>query len=199
MPPRANRRVQILDAAIDILAAGGVGALTHRQIDERAGLPTGTTSNYFRSRLALLEAAAAYTAELHWRQVEAIQTLIGKPISRDGVVALLARLISNPDEQYRRRTLARFELFLEGTRRPQLRPFLAELQAAAIKSATVILEAAGFSPSPEEAGELSRLLNGLLFSNLTFSPEHVDIDDAASTIDRLISAILQSPGVERPR
>jgi hypothetical protein len=54
---------------------------------------------------------------------------------------------------------------MEGTRRPELQPFLHALQAAAMKSAGLILEAAGLAPSPEQVGELSRLLNGLVFSN----------------------------------
>jgi hypothetical protein len=56
---------------------------------------------------------------------------------------------------------------MEGTRRPELRPFLTQLQAAAVKSATVIFESAGFSPTPEQMEVLSRLLNGWVFSSLT--------------------------------
>ena len=101
MPPNPERRAQLLDAAIGILADTGVGGLTHRQVDDRAGLPAGTTSNYFRTRQALLEATAARTVDLHWRRVEALQSVIG-PLTRDGVKVLLTRMISKPDEQARR-------------------------------------------------------------------------------------------------
>jgi AcrR family transcriptional regulator len=192
MPPNPERRAQILDAAIDILADVGVGGLTHRQVDDRAGLPAGTTSNYFRTRQALLEAAAARTVDLHWRRVEALRAAIG-PLTRDGVKALMTRMISDPDELgappasggARRFTLARFELFMEGTRRPELRPFLLELQRAAVKSATLIFEAAGFTPTPEQMEELSRLLNGYVFSNLTISGAP---DDPAGLVERLLRA-----------
>ncbi len=147
MPPNPERRNQILDAAIDILCDDGVGGLTHRQVDSRAGIPAGTTSNYFRTRQALLEATAARTVDLHWQRVEALQSAIG-PLSRDALRALLIRML-DPDEQFRRWTLARFELFMESTRREELRPLMAELQAAAVKSATLIFEAAGFTPAPE--------------------------------------------------
>jgi DNA-binding transcriptional regulator YbjK len=192
MPTNPERRAQILDAALDILADTGIGGVTHRQVDDRAGLPAGTTSNYFRTRLALLEATAARTVDLHWQHVDALQTVIGQPMTRGGLVALLARMISDPDEQFRRRTLARFELFMEGTRREELQPFLKNLQAAAMKSASVILEAAGFTPSPEQAGELSRLLNGLAFSNLTVSPDAPGAADPHDTIDRLLRVILET-------
>jgi DNA-binding transcriptional regulator YbjK len=190
MPPNSERRARILDAAIDILADTGVGGLTHRQVDARAELPAGTTSNYFRTRLALLEATAARTVDLHWQRVEALQSAIG-PMTRDGVKTLMTRMIA-PDERTRRFTLARFELFMEGTRRPELRPLLNELAAAAKKSASLILEAAGYTPTAAQMEELSRLLNGLVFSNLTTAPDQPGIQDPAGLIDRLLRAVLDA-------
>src|SRR5690349_14842216 len=108
MPANPERRNQILDAAIDILCDEGVGGLTHRQVDSRAGIPAGTTSNYFRTRQTLLEATAARTVDLHWQRVELLQSSIG-PLSRDALQALLVQMLS-PDEHMRRVTLARFEL-----------------------------------------------------------------------------------------
>ena len=191
MPSNPERRAQILDAAIGILADVGVGGLTHRQVDDRAGLPAGTTSNYFRTRQALLEATAERTVDLHWRRVEALQAAIGSltAFNSQGVKALITRMLSDPDEQVRRYTLARFELFMEGTRRPELRPFLAELQAAAVKSATLIFEAAGFAPEPRQMEELSRLLNGYEFSSLTISGAP---GDPAGLVDRLLAAFFEA-------
>jgi len=187
MPPNPERRTQILDAAIDILCDDGVGGLTHRQVDGRAGVPAGTTSNYFRTRQALLEATASRTVDLHWQRVEVLQSAIG-PVTRDGLKAFVIRML-NPDEQVRRWTLARFELFMESTRREELRPQMKELQAAAVKAATLIFEAAGLTPPPERMDELSRLLNGFVFSNLTIAPEPGALD-AAGLVDRLLSAFL---------
>jgi DNA-binding transcriptional regulator YbjK len=187
MPPNPERRNQILDTAIDILCDDGVGGLTHRQVDRRTGLPAGTTSNYFRNRQTLLEATAARTVELHWQRVEALQSAIG-PLSRDALKALMIRML-DPDEQFRRWMLARFELFMESTRREELRPLMKDLQAAAVKSATLIIEAAGFTPTPERMDELSRLLNGFVFSNLTIAPE-AGTHHADGLVDRLLSAFL---------
>jgi len=187
MPPNPERRNQILDAAIDILCDDGVGGLTHRAVDGRADVPAGTTSNYFRTRQTLLEATAARTVDLHWQRVEALQQAIG-PLTRDGLKTLMIRML-DPDEQFRRWTLARFELFMESTRNEELRPLMKELQAAAVKSATLVFEAAGFTPAPERMDELSRLLNGFVFSNLTVAPESGSYD-AGGLVDRLLSAFL---------
>jgi DNA-binding transcriptional regulator YbjK len=187
MPANPERRNQILDVAIDILCDDGVGGLTHRHVDTRSGVPPGTTSNYFRTRQALLEATAARTVDLHWQRVEMLKSGIG-PISRDTLKALMIRML-DPDDEFRRWTLARFELFMESTRRAQLRPLMAELQAAAVKSATLLFEAAGFTPTPERMDELSRVLNGYVFSNLTLVPQPGS-QDAAGLVERLLSAFL---------
>ena len=135
--------------------------------------------------LTLAEPAvnAARTVELHWQRVELLQSAVGS-LTADGLRALMTQMLTEPDEQMRRYTLARFELFMEGTRRPELQPFLAQLQAAAVKSATLIFEAAGLDPTPDQMEELSRLLNGYMFSKLTIPNR----DDPAGLVDRLLSA-----------
>ena len=77
---------------------------------------------------------------------------------------------------------------MEGTRRPELQPFLKDLQAAAVKSATLIFEAAGFSPTPEQMDELSRVLNGYVFSSLTIP----GADNPAGLVDRLLHAFFDA-------
>lgn len=50
----ASNRDRVIAAAIELLASGGIRALTHLRVDERAGLPKGSASNSFRTREALL-------------------------------------------------------------------------------------------------------------------------------------------------
>jgi len=59
-----DRRTQLADAAIALVAESGMRGLTHRAVDARAGLPPGTTSAYLRTRQALIEAVVARIAEL---------------------------------------------------------------------------------------------------------------------------------------
>jgi AcrR family transcriptional regulator len=61
--PSARTR-QVGDAAIAVLADQGARGLTHRAVDQAAGLPPGTTSNYARTREALLTLALSRIAEL---------------------------------------------------------------------------------------------------------------------------------------
>ena len=59
----AATRERALQAAVELLGAEGVRALSHARVDERAGLPPGTTSNWFRTRRALLGGVVDWIAE----------------------------------------------------------------------------------------------------------------------------------------
>ncbi|GAA2045375.1 TetR/AcrR family transcriptional regulator [Agromyces tropicus] len=51
-----DRRTILADTALALVAADGLKALTHRAVDAAAGVPTGSTSNVFRTRRALVDA-----------------------------------------------------------------------------------------------------------------------------------------------
>ncbi|GAA5048451.1 TetR/AcrR family transcriptional regulator [Nocardia callitridis] len=51
-----DRRTQLIDAAITLIAQRGLRALTHRALDAALDLPAGSTSYYFRTKAALIDA-----------------------------------------------------------------------------------------------------------------------------------------------
>jgi AcrR family transcriptional regulator len=53
-----DRRQRLADAGLAVLAREGARGLTHRALDREAGVPTGTASNYFRTRAELVHALA---------------------------------------------------------------------------------------------------------------------------------------------
>ncbi|AZI58705.1 hypothetical protein EH165_11720 [Nakamurella antarctica] len=59
-----GRREEVLDAAITVVARGGIRGLTHRAVDLQSAVPAGTTSNYFRTRADLTTATFGRLAEL---------------------------------------------------------------------------------------------------------------------------------------
>ena len=94
----ADKREQVLDAAIALLGTKGVRALTHRGVDELAGMPQGSTSNYFRSRGALLEGIVTRLVERDREDWEKFAHL--RPDSKHALVdALVAfvRFSTGPD------------------------------------------------------------------------------------------------------
>jgi DNA-binding transcriptional regulator YbjK len=126
VPPQrrgAQRREALLDATVRLLARQGARAVTHRAVASEAGTTHGAPRYYFATRDELLDEALRRIAD---QQVHAIEELLAKPGPPDRgerarrLAAFVAGMVSaDPDA-----TIARYELFLEATRRPQLRPSL---------------------------------------------------------------------------
>ena len=71
-PNPDQRRRELCDAAIQLLAEDGAKGLSHLKVDAHAGVPDGTTSFYFRTRSALLRAVAERMAELDLATLQAV-------------------------------------------------------------------------------------------------------------------------------
>ena len=123
-------RARVLDAAIELLGTQGLKALTHRRIDDLAKLPPGSTSNYFRTREALLSGVADSILE---REVAGMGATLAPRTGEELLDALVA-LIDRTTEDQRTLTTARLVLFMEASHHPSLRQTLdqgrAILQAA---------------------------------------------------------------------
>ena len=114
-----NRRERIADAALQVLAEHGARGLTHRSVDRALGLADGSTSFYFRTRSALMLAAAERLLALDLADIGSVSE------DRGGVASLVALWVS---PQRRSRSLARLELLLSAARSPELH-FIQETRA----------------------------------------------------------------------
>lgn len=193
MPVNSQRREQIADAALEVLATEGAHGLTHRSVDECAGLPRGTTSNFFNSRQALLLGAGHRLADRHWAYVNVLREELGSPLDRGKLAEILARVVSGEGE-LRLLHLARYELFLAGVRDPSLHAVLTELRNASLEIAVTLLQAARL-PEPERRVQLlSSVLNGLLFDRLTvpnLDPALTEPEAVGEIIDALFGFPLE--------
>ena len=113
MAQNEERRRRLADAGLSVLAREGARGLTHRAVDEVAGTPPGTASNYFRTRAALVAGLVARIGERLAPDPAVVAELGRQPPSRALFAAyvrnIVARLSAAPDV-----TLALFELRLEG-------------------------------------------------------------------------------------
>ncbi|MDA8262754.1 MAG: TetR family transcriptional regulator, partial [Actinomycetota bacterium] len=126
-----GRATDMVDAAIKILGTHGARALTHRAVDRELGIPEGSTSNYFRTRHALLEAV--------FRQICALDAIFLERLAELGselepgvesvvrlVVTAVERWIVEP--QYRQRQRARIEIYLISSGDEQLANVVSEFR-----------------------------------------------------------------------
>lgn len=152
------RREELADAAIATLAREGMRGLTHRAVDREAGLPEGSASYYFRTRQALLQAVVERLAEL-----DAAELPVLPAESLDAFAQATAEVVEIWVTTGRQRHLARYELTLEATRRPELRTALVASGAAIRAMVAERFAALGISDARRRAADFAAFLDGLLF------------------------------------
>ena len=113
-----ERRRELCDAAIQVLAEHGSRGLTHGQVDRCAGVPEGTTSYYYRTRAALLRGVGKRVAEI---DVANLQSVIDAPLDPLSPFAHLAELtMMQADGPGLMLNRARHELLMGAVRDPDL-------------------------------------------------------------------------------
>jgi len=123
-PNLQQRRRELCDAAIRLLADDGIKGVSHLKVDRKASVPEGTTSFYFRTRAALLHAVAERVAELDLKDLAAATAAPASSATEDSGVSQtsgLANLVARSATGVRLvRAKARNELALEAARDPVL-------------------------------------------------------------------------------
>ncbi|WP_159842076.1 TetR/AcrR family transcriptional regulator [Nocardia sp. CY41] len=119
-----ERRQALLDASIEVLARDGARGLTFRAVDQEAGVPAGTASNYFPNRDALLVQVGHRYYERLIPSDDAMAKSRG-PQTRESMTELMTEVVDRVSH-FRTGYLAILELRLEATRRPELQALLTE-------------------------------------------------------------------------
>ncbi|MBB4920847.1 TetR/AcrR family transcriptional regulator [Streptosporangium saharense] len=191
---KSQRAELIADTAIALLAERGMRGLTHRAVDEEAGLPAGSTSNLARTRRALLELTLERLTELEVQTFAALLDDTVGPPSPEALVELAARTLWEQLTVGRHRTLARYELALEATRRPELREVYDQAGSRFRAPAVAILTAAG-SPDPVRHGrQVVAFGEGVMFDTIAGSGDEPTLDDLRLGLAELLRGMVGGKG-----
>ncbi|MGW5051254.1 TetR/AcrR family transcriptional regulator [Actinokineospora sp. NPDC004072] len=171
----AGRRLRILEAACALIAEAGVGALTHRRVAARAGVPVGATTYYFTTLDELATAAIAHARELAAGELKAWQAALA---AAPDVPAAVAELTADYLADHRPWSVVEHQLYAAAAHRPELRPL-----ARAWSEGTV----AALAPriGPDAARAVAVFLDGVVLDALVRgAPADRDL------IARAVSALL---------
>ena len=165
----AATRERALEAAVELLGAYGVRALSHARVDERAGLPPGSTSNWFRTRRALLGGIVDWIAERERADFDpaAMPAITGLDTLIEGLCAM-TELQSG---SFAARTRARYALFLELAGDPELGEPLRRQRREFEQWTERIVTAVGIADPVPATRAIMALGDGLLLHRLTVDPE----------------------------
>jgi DNA-binding transcriptional regulator YbjK len=174
-----DRRSELADAAVTLFAREGFKGLTHRGVDVVAGVPLGTTSNYWRTRESLVDAVVARFEE---RDLALLAGGGGEPPSTpDGLARALAATLAAFVTEHAELTRARFALALA---RPEA---VAAAHGRFVGLAEAMLAAAGVTDPPVRARRVADYCDGFLLHALTTRQgEPVDVEEAAAALRDLL-------------
>jgi len=182
MARNAERRTLLADAAVRVLAQQGSRGLTHRAIDTEAGVPKGTTSNYFASRDEVIDAILLRISErlqpdpdIH---ADLAQRPLGVELFTEYLRDIVHRLTGDRDA-----AIALFELRLEATRRPHVAEALTAWRQAGLQADIEFNEKMSLPGRPADITLFHYALDGLLLDQLT-----VPVDETANP-DEVVSVL----------
>ncbi|MFI8593849.1 TetR/AcrR family transcriptional regulator [Microbacterium sp. NPDC078428] len=180
----ATTRERALDAALTLVGEQGVRALTHARVDAAAGLPRGSTSNWFRTRDALVAGVVTHLAESERAEI----ATAGPPMidTPDQLTDAFSGLIAMQTGPLAARTRARYALFLEGAHdRVMLEPLLAQ-RAAYVEWTASLLAHVGAAHPADAVRTLMAASEGLILHRLSVDPDA----EIRPVIDRVVRACL---------
>jgi AcrR family transcriptional regulator len=191
-----QRRRDLADAAIEVLGNYGSRMLTHAKVDERAGMPDGTTSYYFRTRNALLLGIASRLDEHDTGALSMMSELCHDDTAGySGTLGLARLILLSGTEPWLTRSRARYELILATRHDPEIATRIVKYGLHFYSlTRNVIAQWHPQAPPPpaalieEQTAMILTVINGIMVSYVAGFPAITDAD----RLDRHIQAMLGS-------
>lgn len=188
------RREALLEAAIQVVAERGVGAVTHRAVAAAANVPLASTTYYFASKLDLLLEAFRRLTEQRIAALDQGLAVLPRELSPALAAALWASVMAENLRNDAARVLSEFEMHLEASRQPELRAIHARWEAKAMEYFTAGMRAMS-SPYPEaDAALVLSVLTGLEIGELANPTPDAERTLLAPLLARLLHALVPPPG-----
>ncbi|WP_328475956.1 TetR family transcriptional regulator [Actinoplanes sp. NBC_00393] len=158
--------VRIVDAALEVLGTGGIHALSHARVDAAAALPSGSTSNYFRTRAALVAATVDRLQQFDEQQWQATQ-FADRPASVTELADAFAAFVEAATGPQRTITVARYVIYVQGVVEPALLETLNANRRRVTDWTAGILDDLGVPDAADVAATLLAAVEGLILHRLT--------------------------------
>nr|WP_198955737.1 MULTISPECIES: TetR family transcriptional regulator [unclassified Frankia] len=182
-----ERRTELADAGLAVLAREGARGLTHRAVDREAGVPIGTSSNYFRSRADLFDGIVRRIGERLAPEPAVLERLGRREPSRELFADYISDIVRRMTT-HRDLTIALFELRLEAARRPEVAQRLTPWFRDAFAADVAFNTAAGLPGDAADIALFHYAIDGLMLDRLTVSIDPGSAADAVARdlVDRLL-------------
>lgn len=183
----------MLEAAIQVAGTKGVDGLTYRAVDAAADVPSGTTSNHFRTRDALLLGVIVEIEKLRrafWRAL-VVET---NPTTTAELVGIITAYVNGAVGIMSTRVRAYMVLLMEGWSHPELREPLQRGRDAQIPRTLQLMRKVNPDTPEIHAGILQDYLTGIIYQQLANPVQEFNPRPA---IESLITVLVMPQAVQR--
>jgi TetR/AcrR family transcriptional regulator, regulator of biofilm formation and stress response len=191
-----RRRAELLEAAIHLIGAHGLDAVTHRAVAAEAGVPAASTSYYFRSKDELIDEALRTLAAREIERLRERRAALGAAGASD-LEATTAALSTWIEDQLtptgRVAMLAQYQLQLEAARRPEAREILAAWKEGTDDLAETAMRALGAADVETAAILLVCAIDGLRLRLLASGHAPLRGAELRAVIGALLSGLVDAP------
>lgn len=158
-------RERMLRATLELIASGGVAAVTNRRVATAAGVSLGSLTYHFSSQAQLLrESLLLYVEEETARREQIAHELASEKPGVEQVAEAVERLVAIPSDIPQQ--IAELELHLQAARDPELRDASQRCFDAHEQIANAALSALGIPDGDRHAPAVVALMTGLAVRRL---------------------------------
>ncbi|MFM1725227.1 TetR family transcriptional regulator [Rhodococcus sp. PAM 2766] len=190
-----ERRMELVAAAIAVIAEKGLERVTFRAVADRAGFPPSTTSYFFDSVPDVIDAAITQIADAVTDKVATLLTAArSETVGRDELAEALVELVTGQDNDD---SVAQFEAYLAARRRPELAEAVHRIMGAIEEATERALEMFGVENPALPARQFVALIDGFTLHEIARPGDPVSRVALRDSMIRLLESHLSSPATSR--
>jgi DNA-binding transcriptional regulator YbjK len=162
----AQRRTEIIDAAIEVMARVGLAGLSMRVVAGQAGIPLGALSYYFADKADLVAQAFQQLSDREIERVVRTADRLEPTMTADQLGDLVADMIIDGFTAPQGAIVTRYELVTEASRDERLRPMFEAWYAAMVPALSRLFRDLGSRQPELDSRTVMAVMAGLEIDNL---------------------------------
>jgi DNA-binding transcriptional regulator YbjK len=186
----AQRRIEIIDAAIAVMAEVGLAGLSMRVVANQAQIPLGALSYYFDDKSDLVAQAFQQLSDREIERVVRTAERLQPTMSAEQLADLVADMIIDGFTSPQGAIVTRYELVTEASRDERLRPMFEAWYAAMVPALSRLFRDLGSHQPELDSRTVMAVMAGLEIDNIYRPLGPVDKRRIRATLRHAFRAVI---------
>lgn len=186
----AQRRIEIIDAAIEVMARVGLAGLSMRVVANQAQIPLGALTYYFDDKSDLVAQAFQQLSDREIERVVRTANQLQPTMSVEQLADLVADMIIDGFTSPQGAIVTRYELVTEASRDERLRPMFEAWYAAMVPALSRLFRDLGSRQPELDSRTIMAVMAGLEIDNVYRPLRPLDKRRIRATIRHVFRAVI---------